>query len=80
MPKPMISREEYDRWIESEYPELPWRTPLLVRSPVHTMIACRLCAARLGLKTVAGEIQGQVFTDMTGFNAHMAEAHKARAN
>jgi hypothetical protein len=76
----LLSVDEYDREIEQRFPDLPWRTPLLVSTRVHVVIACRLCAARLGLKAEAGEIRGVVFTTIEAFSAHMAEAHKVRAN
>jgi hypothetical protein len=70
-----MTTEEYDNWIEREYPALPWRKPILVQTPRVSGLACRLCVARLGLRAEEIATSPYVFPTPEEFDAHIRTVH-----
>lgn len=59
----------YDAAVEERYPELPWRTPILIHIGDYEGLACRLCIARLGFK--AKEDRDRLYRTWNEFHQHM---------
>jgi hypothetical protein len=68
-----LSPRAFDAEIERQYPLIPWREPIVIRSTAVGGLACRLCIARIGFSPLRD--RERLFQTLQQFAEHMKETH-----
>lgn len=68
-------RDEFHRVLESDYPYIPWRTPIPVEASGVRRFACRYCIAAFGLGASKISVTDFVFNQIGDCRSHLATNH-----
>lgn len=65
----------FHRALDSDYPSIPWRTPIPVEAPGVRKFACRYCIAAFGLGADKIAISDFTFDEIGDCRSHLANNH-----
>lgn len=71
----LYGEDRFHLFMERDYPQIDWRTPIIVSSDAGTRLGCRYCIAGYGITGADNFKSDFVFDTPDEFGDHMADKH-----